>query len=82
MDGLRREGAITKREVDAVLERVRSWPEAEQEEAALLLLALEERRKGVYELSEEEIADLDQADREIERGEFVPDEEMKALFDR
>jgi predicted transcriptional regulator len=73
---------MTKREVDAVLERVRSWPEAEQEEAALLLLALEERRKGVYELSEEEIADLDQADREIERGEFVPDEEMKALFDR
>ncbi len=73
---------MTKREVDAVLERVRSWPEAEQEEAALLLLALEERRKGVYELSEEEIADLDQADREIERGEFVSDEEMKALFDR
>ena len=73
---------MTKREVDAVLERVRSWPEAEQEEAALLLLALEERRKGVYELSEEEIADLDQADREIERWEFVPDEEMKALFDR
>ena len=73
---------MTKREVDAVLERVRSWPEAEQEEAALLLLALEERRKGVYELSEEEFADLDQADREIERGEFVPDEEMKALFDR
>jgi len=72
---------MTKREVDAVLERVRSWPEAEQEEAALLLLALEERRKGVYELSEEEFADLDQADREIERGEFVPDEEMKALFD-
>jgi predicted transcriptional regulator len=73
---------MTKREVDAVLERVRSWPEAEQEEAALLLLALEERRTGVYELSEEEIADLDQADREIERGEFVSDEEMKALFDR
>jgi predicted transcriptional regulator len=73
---------MTKREVDAVLERVRSWPEAEQEEAALLLLALEERRKGVYELSEEEIADLDQADREIERGQFAPDEEMKALFDR
>ncbi len=73
---------MTKREVDAVLEQVRSWPEAEQEKAALLLLALEERRKGVYELSEEEIADLDQADREIERGEFVPDEEMKALFDR
>jgi predicted transcriptional regulator len=73
---------MTKREVDAVLERVRSWPEAEQEEAALLLLALEERRKGVYELSEEEFADLDQANREIERGEFVPDEEMKALFDR
>ena len=73
---------MTKREVDAVFERVRSWPEAEQEEAALLLLALEERRKGVYELSDEELADLDQADREIERGELVPDEEMKALFDR
>jgi hypothetical protein len=41
----------------------------------MLLLALEERRKGVYELSDDELADLEQADREIERGEFATDEE-------
>jgi hypothetical protein len=72
---------MTRSEVDAVLERVRSWPEEEQEEAALLLLALEERRKGVYELSVEEIADLEEALAEMERGEVASDEEVRAVFD-
>jgi predicted transcriptional regulator len=73
---------MTREEVGDVLDRVRTWSEDQQVEAAFLLLLLEERRKGVYELSQEEEAELDEADRQIERGEFATDEEMKALFDR
>jgi predicted transcriptional regulator len=77
-----RSAPMTREEVGDVLDRVRTWSEDQQVEAAFLLLLLEERRKGVYELSQEEEAELDEADRQIERGEFATDEEMKALFDR
>jgi predicted transcriptional regulator len=73
---------MTREEVGDVLDRVRTWSEDQQVEAAFLLLLLEERRKGVYELSQEEEAELDEADRQIERGEFATHEEMKALLDR
>jgi hypothetical protein len=34
----------------------------------------------VYELTPEEKADLDEADREIERGELATDEEVRAMW--
>jgi hypothetical protein len=73
---------MTRSEVDEVLERVRTWPAEDQEEAALLLLALEERRLGAYEPDPEELAEIEAALEEAEREDPVPDEEIKALFDR
>jgi predicted transcriptional regulator len=73
---------ITPKEMDDLLDRVRTWSPEEQEEAAFILLALEERRKGVYELDEEELAAIEEAEAQAERGEFATDEEMKALYDR
>ncbi len=73
---------MTRQEIDAVLERVRTWSDREQEEAVLLLLALEERRLGVYELDEDEAADVEAGLAELERGELATEEEAKALFER
>jgi predicted transcriptional regulator len=73
---------MTRDQIDEVLERVRTWSEEEQERAVRLLLVLEENREGIYELSNDEIADIEEAEAQAERGEFATDEEMRALFDR
>ena len=73
---------MTKEQIDEILARVRDWPLHRQEDAARMLLLMEEQGTGFYELSEEEEADIREALQEVERGEFATDEEMKALFDR
>ncbi len=70
---------MTRDQIRAVLDRVLTWPEERQEEAARILLALEES-SGVYVLSTEEEADLEAADAEIERGEIASDEEVRETF--
>jgi predicted transcriptional regulator len=75
-------GGMTKEQIDAIFERVRSWPLERQEDAAEVLLTLEQQGTDVYELSDDEIAEIELALEEAERGEFATDEEMKALFDR
>jgi predicted transcriptional regulator len=42
----------------------------------------EKRSTGVYQLSEEELADIEEGLKEIERGEVASDEEVAALFNR
>ena len=37
---------------------------------------------GVYQLSEEELADIEEGLKEIERGEVATDEEVAVLFNR
>ena len=73
---------MTREQIEEVFERVRTWPIERQEDVAVLLLALEDRSAGVYHLDEEELADIEEAEREAERGEFATDGEVKALFDR
>ena len=67
---------MTNDEIQAVLDRVRTWPQERQEEAARMLLALEES-SGIYLLDQEEEADLDAADAEIERGEVATEKEVR-----
>jgi predicted transcriptional regulator len=73
---------MTREQIDAIFERAREWPLERQEEAAEMLLILEDRAKGVYRLSDEERADIREALAEMERGEVASDEEVAALFDR
>jgi hypothetical protein len=68
--------------LDAVLERVHKWPAARQEDARLVLLAMEAGELGTYVLSDEERADIELALEEVTRGEFASDEEVTATFDR
>lgn len=73
---------MTKEQIEQILERVRTWPAERQEDAAAILLEMEQQDSSFYELFEEELAEIEVALEEADRGEFATDEEMKALFDR
>jgi hypothetical protein len=74
--------AMTREQIDAILERVRSWPQPRQEDAARLLLAMEADEKSMYVLSSDEREDLEVALAEISRGEIASDAEVAAVFSR
>jgi predicted transcriptional regulator len=73
---------MTKDQINAVLDRVRTWPPERQEDAVKVLLQMEAAGTEVYELSEEELADIEEGLREIERGEVATEQEVSALFSR
>jgi predicted transcriptional regulator len=66
--------------IDALIERVGTWPQDLQEEAIRSLLALEARHLGVYRLSGDERAAIEEGLDQADRGEFVSDEEVAAFF--
>lgn len=72
---------MTKEEIAAIFERAKAWPPEMQEEAAGALLAIEnDEYDDCSDLTEEDWADLNEGLGEADRGEFVPEEEMKAFF--
>ncbi len=69
--------------LEFLIERVPTWPQEAQDEAALALGAIERKHVGVQPLSEEEreakLAALrDTINRSIERGGSYTDEEVEA----
>jgi predicted transcriptional regulator len=73
---------MTKEEITAIFERAKSWPLDKQQEAASILLSLEnEEEDDGSDLTEEDWADLNEGLAEADRGEFATDEEIKELFD-
>jgi predicted transcriptional regulator len=68
--------------IDALIERVASWPQEAQEEAVNSLLAIEARHVGVYRTSPDERQAILRGLAEADRDEFVSDEEMAAFFKR
>lgn len=75
-------GAMTKKEIEAVLDRVRTWPLERQEDAARTLIRMEADSAGIYRLSDEERVAVEKSRESARRGEFASDEEVTALFDR
>ena len=73
---------MTKAEIDEVLDRVKTWPAERQEEAMRVLLEMEAGAASVYELSPEELADIEEGMAEVRRGEFATDDEVAAMFAR
>jgi hypothetical protein len=65
-----------------VIERVDTWPEEAQEEAALLLLALEQEYAQPYELSEDDCEAIDRSLEDMRQGRFATDEQVAAVFNR
>jgi hypothetical protein len=68
--------------LDKALERVRAWPKDRQDDAARLLLAMDQRDAEPYRLTPEERAEIDSALGEVERGELASQDEVTALFKR
>jgi hypothetical protein len=73
---------MTKDQIDAVLDRIHSWPQQRQEDAVRILLALEAQDGAIYELSAEEREDIDAALDEVSKGDIASDAEVAALFGR
>ena len=71
---------MTREMIEAVLDRVRSWPLERQEEAARLLLELEAEDASIYRLDDEERADIKAALEEDARGEVASEEEVQETF--
>jgi predicted transcriptional regulator len=59
-----------------VLARAETWPPALQEEAVETLLTLEEQGTGIFHISDEVWADMQEGLAQAERREFVSDEEV------
>ena len=65
-----------------VLERVASWPEEDQQELAEIAREIEARRSGVYEPTPEEEVAIRQGLAEMDRGEWVNEDEMRTFWKR
>jgi hypothetical protein len=49
---------MTKEQVKAVLDRVLTWPDERQEDAAKVLLLMESADESVYRLTDEQVAEV------------------------
>jgi hypothetical protein len=65
-----------------LLGRVSSWPEEDQEELAEVAREIEARRSGVYEPTPDEEAAIREGIAELDRGEWVSEERMRAFWKR
>ena len=71
---------MTNEQIETVLQRVRTWPLSRQEDAARILLAMEEQESEIYRLSDEERLQIRVALEEVARGELATEEEIAAVF--
>ena len=65
-----------------VLEQVASWPQEDQDELAEYAREIQARRTGVYVMSDEERAAVEEGLQQVQRGEFVSEEEMGSFWKR
>jgi hypothetical protein len=65
-----------------ILRRVETWPEEDQAELAEVAREIEARRSGVYVLTADEQAAIREGLAQLDRGEWVSEEEMKAFWKR
>ena len=68
--------------VKHILEHVASWPEEDQEELAEVAREIEARRSGVYQPTPEEEAAIRKGIAQLDRGEWVSEEEMRTFWKR
>jgi hypothetical protein len=69
--------------LDQAIAKVRELPAEEQERAAeALMLFADLAKQGVYRLSPEEHAAVEEAGDQVRRGELATDEEVEAAYAR
>jgi hypothetical protein len=69
---------MNKKQIDAVLESVRSWPREDQQELVELAREIEARRTGIYTLTDDERRALAAA----RRSPLADDDEVAAFWER
>ena len=73
--------SLTKR-LERILETAKAWPVERQEAAADMLEQMDRLTTKAYQLSPDELADIEEALAEVQRGEFASDAEVAAMFAR
>ena len=73
---------MTTKILKEVIERLQNWPEQRQEDAAHVLLEMEQQDTSPYHLTEAQAREVARIQRDIRegRGTFATDEEMAALW--
>ena len=71
---------MTSKEITAILDRVRSWPEKRQEDLARIALELEEQDARRHSLSDEQVEEVRRIRSEVRAGKIATDEEMAQLW--
>jgi len=69
---------MTKEQVKEILNRVLTWPQADQEKVARFARQVEQRREG-FDLTDEEWRIIE---KRAARRELASDEEVEAVFSR
>jgi len=68
--------------LEALLERVSTWPEEAQAELMQTIDDIETRHSGVYRLDDGERAAVQRGLQEMRDGKLATDEEVARVFDR
>jgi hypothetical protein len=68
--------------LEDLIERVAALPKEAQEEVVHSIVEIEQRHTGVYELDDEERADILAALEEVRQGIVAAEDEAAAVFDR
>lgn len=68
--------------LEEAIAKVRGLPEADQDEAAAMLLSVTLKNAGPVELDEETRAAIREGRKQAQHGEFVSDKDMAAFFRR
>ena len=72
---------MTKKALDEVIERAKSWPDEAQQELAAIARELDAGVRGdVYYPTEDEIAGIERGLRAAEEGRFATKQEVEAVF--
>jgi predicted transcriptional regulator len=72
---------MTKKPIEAVLERVPSWPEDARQELARIALEIEaDLGKGAYVATPEELRGIDRGLRDAAQGRLASEAEVEAAF--
>jgi hypothetical protein len=68
--------------VETLLERVADWPEEAQAELVKLIVDIETKHFGVYQVSPDERVAIERALEELRKGKLASDGEVAAVFNR
>jgi predicted transcriptional regulator len=71
---------MVRKALKDILDRVKTWPDHAQNQAAVALQTIEQEIWEPYELTEADKKALDRSLEAVRKGEFATDEEVEAVF--